>query len=523
MKKRFLCLFLSLLLLFSLASCATLNEGAASTKNEETITETAAEETSEKRDDDVSVKEALEKTEGIKSVEFITPAEGSNLFSERYLLIFDQPFDWNDPSKGTFPQRVAIYLSEDAEINVMETQGYFLQEYAYDEETRKAYNIIGMDIFAPEMVNLVTKSGNYINVEHRFFGESRPSDMNNTDTKYWEYNTPENAANDYHKIYSALAPVLGERWISVGTSRGGLMTNVYAKYYPEDMDVYIPYVAPCSDGIDGNSMYKFVYEQIGDDVFGKEKAAEYRQTVLDFQAELIKNKNILLGSYADIVEGQGIKFQNDLGDYGILYDLNVLEFAVQVWQKKDNQDFESLRNLLDMPEDTTELKAQKFEAIFQTFYNVQNPQDWAYSYVAWPYYVDGVMYYGQYLYDFSYIRKALEKEGAEDALSVTADMDKDIPWNIVFTPEQRETFKYDGAFRALLSEDMKTTKAKHLMIFGATDPWISQAIPEEITKGNDNIRRYINPNYPHESNISNMPQETKNEIIETLKDWLSIK
>ena len=212
-----------------------------------------------------------------------------------------------------------------------------------------------------------------------------------------------------------------------------------------------------------------------------------------------------------------------MGDYGILYDLNVLEFAVQIWQNKDNQDFTTLKTLLYMPEDTTEAKAQKYDAMFQTFIKVQSPQDWAYNFIAWPYYANTATYYGQYLYDFSYIRKALEKEGAADVLSVTEDMDKDIPWCIVFTPEQREAFVYDGTFRNGLLEDMKTTKAKHLMIFGATDPWFSQAVPEEAAKGNDNIKRFVNPDYPHGSTISNMPEDMKNEIIQLLKDWLSIK
>ena len=62
-------------------------------------------------------------------------------------------------------------------------------------------------------------------------------------------------------------------------------------------------------------------------------------------------------------------------------------------------------------------------------------------------------------------------------------------------------------------EDMKTSKAKHLMIFGGSDPWRSQAGPEEITNGNENIRRYINPDYPHDAKIANMPEDMKNEVI----------
>lgn len=67
---------------------------------------------------------------------------------------------------------------------------------------------------------------------------------------------------------------------------------------------------------------------------------------------------------------------------------------------------------------------------------------------------------------------------------------------------------------------MKTTKAKHLMIFGASDPWISQSVPEEATAGNENIKRYVNPNYPHDSTITNMPEDKKAEIISLLEGWL---
>ena len=470
-----------------------------------------------------SMKETLEKIDGVISVEVIEPAEGSAFFSERYLVRFEQPLDWTDPSKGTFPQRVAVCLSDGAEINVMETQGYCLPDLAVPESVREAMNMLGTDANAPEMTRLVTKSGNYIDVEHRFFGESRPADMSNTGMKYWEYHTPENAANDLHRIYTALAPLLCERWVAVGTSRGGLMTNVYAKYYPEDMDVYIPYAAPCSDGFSSDSMYKFIYEEIGDVTYGKETAEIYRGIVTDFQVELMKHKETLLPFFANAIEAQGMLFQNGPEDYSRVYDLAVLEFAVQTWQYKARHQFTELQAIAAMPGDTADQKGQKLSLLFQVFVNVQNPQDFSYSFVAWPYYVNTATYYGQYLYDFSRLRQAMEKAGVENTLSIPPEMDQDIPWSIVFTPEQRAAFVYDGTFRKELLEDMKTTKAKHLMIFGACDPWISQAVPEEATDGNGNIRRYINPDFPHDSVISNMPEDTKNEIISLLKEWLSIQ
>ena len=470
-----------------------------------------------------SMKETLENIPGVISVEVIEPAEGSVLFSERYLVIFDQPLDWKDPSKGTFPQRVLVNLSDDAEINVLETQGYCLTDYQYPESVRQMVSILGMDAIVSEMTGLVTKSGNYICVEHRFFGGSRPADLSNTGLKYWEYHTPENAANDLHSVYSALAPLLGERWVSVGTSRGGLMTNVYAKYFPEDMDVYIPYVAPCSDGITNDNMYRFVYEEIGDAAYGKETAEKYRGIVTDFQVELMKNKEVLLPYLVADIEAQGMLFQNGPEDYGRVYDLAVLELAVQTWQYKGKQMFGDMQMILGMPEDTDELKNQKLQQMIQVFATIQGFADFSYNFVAWPYYVNTATYYGQYLYDFSWLRQAMEKAGVENTLSISPEADQDIPWSIVFTAEQREAFVYDGTFREELLEDMKTTKAKHLMIFGACDPWISEAVPEEITDGNENIRRYINPDYPHDSLISNMPEDMKNEIISLLKEWLSIQ
>ena len=500
--KKWIALFLSLCLMTSISAAVAESTGAAAGKT--------------------PMQEKLEKLDGVSRVEVIQPAEGATYFSERYLLIFDQPLDWQDPSKGTFPQRVVLCLRDDAEINVLETQGYCLPDYTIPESIREAMNVLGMDLL-PEMLNLVTKSGNYINVEHRFFGGSRPDDLSNTDTKYWEYHTPENAANDYHRIYTVLAPFLGNRWVSVGTSRGGLMTNVYAKYFPEDMDVYIPYVAPCSDGITNDNMYRFVYEEIGDAAYGKETAKIYRGIVTDFQVELMKNKEVFLPYLVADTEAQGLLFQNGPEDYSRLYDLAVLEFAVQAWQYKSKQMFADMQMILDMPEDTDELKNQKLQQMIQVFATIQGFADFSYNFVAWPYYVNTATYYGQYLYDFSWLRQAMEKAGVENTLSISPEADQDIPWSIVFTAEQREAFVYDGTFREELLEDMKTTKAKHLMIFGACDPWISEAVPEEITDGNENIRRYINPDYPHDSLISNMPEDMKNEIISLLKEWLSVQ
>ena len=428
-------------------------------------------------------------------------------FSDKYMVTFEQPLDWSDSSSDTFSQRVVVGFRKNAKINVIETDGYCLGDvmmpgyisFEKPAELAKMYN------------------GNYIHVEHRFFGKSRPEDMSNTDTKYWEYHTSENAANDYHRIYTSLKSVLGEKWASVGTSRGGLMTNVYGYYYPDDMMVYVPYVAPCSDGMDDERFYKNIYTTIGDISYGDGKAKKYRDMVTAFQVEAMRYKADNMPKYKKKVNGAMYSFV-DYVEPETLYDLNVLEFAAQFWQT--GKDFKKIEKILDMPDSNEKEHSKKAKEVYKLLLSVQNPQDWSNKFFAWPYYVNTAMEYGQYHYDFSYLREALKEAGLEDTLSVTEEMEEDFLRNMVFTEEQKKAFVYDGTFHDGLVASMETTNAKHLMIFGGRDPWYGVAIP---AKENDNIKMYVNPDYPHSSCIKNMPRKTKKEIIGILDCWLGEK
>ena len=58
-----------------------------------------------------------------------------------------------------------------------------------------------------------------------------------------------------------------------------------------------------------------------------------------------------------------------------------------------------------------------------------------------------------------------------------------------------------------------------MMIIGGTDPWRSVAItPEEAE--NENIKYYINPDYPHTAKMSNLPEDMKKDAFDTMSEWL---
>ncbi|MCR4648629.1 MAG: hypothetical protein K5776_06095 [Lachnospiraceae bacterium] len=426
-------------------------------------------------------------------------------YAEKYMLTFEQPLDWSDPSKGTFPQRVEVAVNKNPRITVIETDGYCLS----DKMSKFAF------IIDPAPENVVMFDGNYVHVEQRFFGDSRPSGMSNTGTEYWEYLTSENSANDYHKIYTELSTVLGDKWIAQGTSRGGLMCNTYGYYFPDDMKVYVAYVAPCSDGIfEEERFYDFVYNEIGETKYGKEEAKNKRALVTAFQVEALKYKNNLMkdfkkelkkNTYVDTVSPE------------VLYDLTVLEAGVQIWQS--GLDLNELNKVLDMPETSKKEINSKRKAVYKLLLKIQHPHDWASDFAAWPYYVGTAKEYGQYHYDFSYLRAALDEAGLSDRLTVTEDMEETFIQDVVFTEEQRKMFVYDGSFRDNLVASMSETNAKHMMIFGGTDPWRSVGLqPDEIV--NENIKYFVHPDLPHSSKMSNLPEDMSKEAIEIMSGWL---
>ena len=385
--------------------------------------------------------------DGVSSVvEIPLDAEGQT-FDEKYLVTFEQPLDWKDPEAGIFPQRVLISLRKDASVNVIGTEGYALIDViARSMGVDPMEALIHLDGVA-EPAQMM--DGNFIQIEHRFFGRSRPEGLSNDEVKGWEYHTAENAANDYHRIYTALAPLLPGKWIATGSSRGGDMTNAYGYYFPEDMDVYMPYVAPSGLVKEDDRFYPFVGQEIGDDALGEEIAAKQRDLLLSFQVMMLKNKQTLLPSYEVTLQQRGCVFRPQV-DIGVLYDLNVLEFAALFWQSQ-LVPFEKVQEIMEMPETTEEELETKLDTSLMLLTAVQPPSDYSINTMAWPYYVNAATTYGQYHYDFSVLRQALEEAGAENTLSVTEEMEDGLIWNIVFTEEQNAAFRLCSLARSIKS------------------------------------------------------------------------
>ena len=200
----------------------------------------------------LSAQTALQrKVENIASVDSVKPLETTE-FVEKYVVYFSQPLDHRRPEKGSFGQRVIVAHAGFDRPTVIVTEGYgaaYALRPGYREELSRLFN------------------ANMIFVEHRYFLESTPQPRD------WKYLTAENSAEDLHAVTTAFKTLYPGKWISTGISKGGQTSLLYRAFFPDDVDVSVPYVAPLCYGVEDGRHEPFLRQV---------STAEERKTIEDF-------------------------------------------------------------------------------------------------------------------------------------------------------------------------------------------------------------------------------------------------
>ncbi len=160
-------------------------------------------------------------------------------FNQRYLLWVEQDLDHKNPNGHKFRQRVFLSHKDVTKNVVLVTNGYW-----------------SFNGFNPDYSNEITDilDANQIMVEHRYFPPSVP-DSTSFD---WKYLNIENSAADLHHVTEILKKIYKKKWLSTGISKSG-QTSIYYKYfYPEDVSVTVPVVAPLNFSTEEKLVYKFL-------------------------------------------------------------------------------------------------------------------------------------------------------------------------------------------------------------------------------------------------------------------------
>ena len=414
--------------------------------------------------------EKLKAIPGVVSVKQVPDQAG---FEGRYIVMMTQPLDHKNPSKGTFSQRVIVMNRATDRPTLLVTEGYGA---AYAAGPR--YN---NELSTYFLTNIVF-------VEHRYFGESTPLIDKPTKGSImygktdWQYLIDRDAMADLHAVTTAFKTIYPKKWISTGISKGGETCMEYRSYYPEDVDVSIPYVGPiCTGVIDGR--HEPFLNQVG--------TAQQRKAIEDYQIALLKRKQALLPDFQKYCDKKKLSFYIPIAE---VYDYCVLEYSFSLWQWG--------RKVESLPSTTAPdsvLLQDLVKSVGPEYFSTTGDV----SFFAQAYRELG--YYG---YDLSPFRQWLTIKSAKHYV------------RDVMLPPQLRSIKFDKTLSRHITSWLKKNDPKMICIYGETDPWTAAGVTWLQKYPKKNLRVFIKPGGSHSTRIKNMPATQRDEILNLLSDWL---
>ena len=230
------------------------------------------------------------------SVEEIDSLDG---YQKCYKIMLRQKVDHFGEDTATFLQKIYFSHIDFTKPVVIVTEGYSAWKNYISEPAK----ILG---------------ANQIIIEHRYFNESVPN------TIKWEYLNIKQVAEDQHIINTLFRELYNNnKWVSTGISKGGQTTLYYKYFYPNDVDVAIPYVAPINFSKEEPRIFDFL-ANVGPE--------ECRNKVFNFQKLLLGNKEKLLPMFEEYTKEKKMTFK--MG-YEAAFEYCVLEFSFAFWQWAD--------------------------------------------------------------------------------------------------------------------------------------------------------------------------------------------
>lgn len=400
-----------------------------------------------------------QKINAISAIKEVRPLETSE-FSEKYVTYFTQPLDHRHPEKGSFRQRVIVAHVGFDRPTVIVTEGYgaaYALRSQYREELSKLLN------------------ANMIFVEYRYFLESTP------EPKDWQYLTAENSADDLHAITTAFKNIYSGKWIATGISKGGQTTLLYRTFYPDDVDISVPYVAPLCYGVEDGRHEPFLH---------KVSTPENRKKIEDFQLEALKRKATLLPRFEKYCTEKNYSFRAPIEE---IYDYSVLEYSFALWQWGTS--------INSIPATTA-----SDNDIFSHLLAISEPGYFTADSPNASFFVQAARELGYYGYDVQPFKQYLSIRSGEGYL------------HRLMLPEELKDMPFDKTLSKKITKFLKKQDPKMIFIYGQNDPWTAAGVT--WLKNKKNIHVFIQPNGSHLARINTLPEKEKKEVMELIKQWL---
>ena len=401
--------------------------------------------------------ESLDEFLNRKEIKEVRSIQNESTFERILEVMIEQPLDHNNPDGETFQQRVYISHVDPSQPVVMITAGYDAKYYYTSEITAEL-------------------RCNQVMVEHRYFGRSVPDSLN------WKYLDTWQAATDHHRIVTMFKELYPQRWISTGISKGGQTVMYHSYYYPEDVDVRVPYVAPLNFGLEDERIYSFL------DNVGRSKE---RRKVEKFQKLALKNQEEYMDAFKAFSEKKGYSYEL-VGGVEKAFEYCVLEYSFAYWQWGY------------VPSKKIPGKAAQSEEIIEHMNRVAGFDYFSDQFIVEyrPFFYQALTEMGYYGYDLDVFEKYL-KHVDNPIFTFTIPESVDLSFN--------EELSVD--LQLYLNEEAEN----YIFIYGEYDTWSATAV---TSIGDSNSKIFFKEGGSHRTRINNMPKEQKEEVYTALGSFL---
>ena len=385
-------------------------------------------------------------------------------FEGCWRLEVTQPLDHNNPSAGTFQQRVYLAQTDVNRPTVMITEGYS-RAFQYPAEITEA---IG---------------ANQLIVEHRFYGMSLPDSMD------YSYLSIEQAAADLHRIRTLLQDWFVGPWLASGVSKGGQTTIFYRYFYPEDVAVSVPYVAPINLSLEDPRIYAFL---------NTHGSAECRAGILKVQERLLADREASLLRLKWYTKAEGSEFREYL-NFEEAFEYAVLEYPFSFWQWGASCDE---LPAADAPLD--DILDHFLEVSGLDFFSDESMDSYA------SHYYQCAREYGYYGYEIGAF--------GDQIVALAGPQNP----SAIFSPKGVEV-AYDGGVLANQVWEWAATSADQFVVInGADDTWSATGLTAEHLAGCDALVYLMEGQHHGSARLKNLSDREKKELTKALERWLGM-
>ena len=392
----------------------------------------------------------------VPEIEVVDTINSDN-FSEVYEVFITLPIDHNNPEGPKFKEQIFLsHVDKDKPI-VIELDGYAVTN-------------------RPTELSKILKC-NQIMVEHRFFGESVPAPFD------WKYLTIEQAAKDHHRIIELFKQFYTGKWISTGISKGGSCVIFHKYFFPNDVDVAVPYVGPLNYSIDDQRVYEWIKSV---------STPECREKVYNFQKLCFEKRDELYPMFVKNAENKKLTY--DIVGYEKAYEYSVLEFSFAYWQWGDG-------DCSKIPDENSSLD-QIWDELAS--YGGVTYFDDASINGIYPFFYQCYTEFGYYAYDISPFKEYIKFADGQTPFFIPKD--------------SKPT--YDSRLLEKINDWASNEGDNFIYIYGGNDPWTSTGV---CLTGKTNSIKMVLPNGSHGSRIRGFSTKDRELIYSRLENWLGIQ